>query len=85
MHYERKCHAFYAQLLASLNIRDNSDGAVGFHSWRVTYVTRLEEGGIDERVIRGIVGHTSQRMTDLYNHDSQSAKNAREGIENALR
>lgn len=85
MHYERKCHAFYAQLLDSLDIRDNADGAVGFHSWRVTYVTRLEEGGIDERVIRGIVGHTSQRMTDLYNHDSTSAKNATKSIEKALK
>ena len=83
--YTKERTIFYTQLLDTLNITDSADGAVGFHSWRVTYVTRLEEAGVDERVIRGIVGHTSQRMTDLYNHDSESAKKAKTAIENALK
>lgn len=76
--------AFYSRLLDSLGIADTDEGGVGFHSWRVTYVSRLSGAGVDDRVIRGIVGHASQRMTDLYNHDTESARRARGDIERAL-
>lgn len=76
--------AFYSRFLPMLGILPTADGDVGFHSWRVTYVTRLSEAGVPDRVIRGIVGHNSERMTDLYNHDSESARREKLAIENAL-
>lgn len=71
---------FYGGMCESLGIRDTDDGKVSFHSLRVTFVTRLSEQGVEDRVIRGIVGHSSQQMTDLYNHDSESARKAMQGI-----
>ena len=71
---------FFQGLLNSLGIRDTDEGTVSFHSLRVTFVTRLSEQGVEDRVIRGIVGHASQQMTDLYNHDSESAVRAMNGV-----
>ena len=80
-----KRYEYFIGVLESMGIRDDDRGRVGFHSWRETYITRLSEVGVPERVIRGIVGHSSQQMTDLYNHDSESALRERETIGNALR
>jgi len=76
---------FFAGLLKSIGIHDNARGQVGFHSWRETYVTRLSEANVPEKIIRGIVGHNSQQMTDLYNHDTESVRRQAENIENALK
>lgn len=71
---------FYSGMCDALDIRGTDEGKVSFHSLRATFVTRLSEQGVEDRVIRGIVGHNSQQMTDLYNHDSESARKAMKGV-----
>ena len=75
---------FFAGVLASLGIHDIDGELVGFPSWRDTYATRISEEGVPDRVMRGILGHTKQRMTDLYNHDTESARRQKANIEKAL-
>ena len=65
--------SYYGGLLATLGITETTEGKAGFHSWRVTFVTRLRAAGISDQVIRGIVGHASDEMVDLYSHDTSAA------------
>lgn len=65
---------YFGGLLAALNIRDTSEGSAGFHSLRVSFVTRCDEAGIARRATRGVAGHTTDDMTDLYSHDRETAK-----------
>ncbi len=60
--------------LKSLDIGDTREGKAGFHSFRASFVTRLESAGIPRHVVQGIVGHSSPAMTELYSHDRESAK-----------
>lgn len=65
---------YFSGLLDSLGIKAENSESVGFHSFRCSFITIMSENGIDEKVIRGIVGHADSKMTDLYNHDTKSAK-----------
>ena len=71
--YNHKAHDF-RNTLDALEIFKDADGKVGFHSIRSSFITRCDEGGIDRRATRGIVGHVSDEMTDLYSHDIETAK-----------
>ena len=62
--------------LRSIGVDDTPEGSASFHSWRVTFISHLSGEGVSQDVIRGIVGHASQDMTDLYNHDSSAAVRA---------
>jgi integrase len=64
----------FASLLASVGIASNADGLVCFNSLRDSFVSRLDAAGIPRHAIRGMVGHTSDEMTDLYSHDLKSAQ-----------
>ncbi len=64
----------FGKILKALEIKENTEGQVGFHSLRSTFVTNCEESGIPRHIIMGIVGHGSSAMTKLYSHDIQSAK-----------
>ena len=66
--------SFFGNILRTLNIADNDEGNVGFHSLRHSFVTAAEEIGIDRKVISGIVGHGSTSMTGHYSHDKKSGK-----------
>lgn len=66
--------SYYAGLLQSLGIHDNKDGKASFHSLRVSFITRCDEHGILRNATRGIAGHTTDDMTDLYSHDHKSAR-----------
>lgn len=63
----------FRALLDSLNIRSDSSGLVCFNSLRDSFVSRLDAAGIPRHAIRGMVGHTSDQMTDLYSHDLTTA------------
>ena len=65
---------YFNGLLAALNIRDTAEGCAGFHSLRVSFVTRCDEAGIARRATRGVAGHVNDNMTDLYSHDRETAK-----------
>lgn len=64
----------FAALLASAGISSNQDGIVNFNSLRDSFVSRLDAAGIPRHAIRGMVGHTSDEMTDLYSHDLTTAR-----------
>lgn len=64
----------FALILASAGIASNQDGIVNFNSLRDSFVSRLDAAGIPRHAIRGMVGHTSDQMTDLYSHDLTTAR-----------
>lgn len=41
-------------------------GVVGFHSMRSTFITRLGEAGVPLAVVREMVGHVSEEMSQRY-------------------
>lgn len=65
--------SYFGELLDELKITDNENGTVEFNCFRNTFITRCRAAGIPEHVIRGIVGHVSSDMTDLYSHDTTGA------------
>lgn len=69
-----KDKTYYAGLLFSLGILDNADGKASFHSIRASFITRCDEAGISRKAIKGVVGHTSDEVTDLYSQDKETAK-----------
>lgn len=71
---------FFQGLLNSLGITDNEEGTASFASLRDTFATRCLEDGMDERVLRGMMGQRSKRMTDLYSHDKESAVRALKSV-----
>lgn len=64
----------FARILASVGIADTPDGIVCFNSLRDSFVSRLDAAGIPRHAIRGMVGHVSDEMTDLYSHDLTTAR-----------
>jgi integrase len=40
------------------------------HETRHTFITMLTEAGVDDRVIKAIVGHKSNNITEVYTHIS---------------
>ena len=69
-----KFRTAFGDLLDDLGIKDNEQGIVKFNSFRNSFVTRCDEAGIPRHAIRGIVGHMSDKMTDLYSHDLTTAR-----------
>lgn len=60
---------------AGIKRRDeNGKLVVGFHSLRHTFVSRLANGGKPLTVIRSMVGHTSDDMTEYYTHTTLDAQ-----------
>ncbi len=65
---------FFGDLLRQLGIGDTDQGFVAFNSFRDSFVTRCDEAGVPRHAVRGMVGHASDDMTDLYSHDLASAR-----------
>ena len=65
---------YFSGLLVSLGIRATAEGQVGFHSLRSSFITRCDEAGISRRATKGVAGHSTDDMTDLYSHDRETAK-----------
>lgn len=65
---------YFGDLLDQLKITDNENGIVVFNSFRNSFVTRCDAGGIARHALRGIVGHKDDKMTNLYSHDITGAK-----------
>lgn len=76
--YEPDAIAFrraFPSILDAAGITRSSSGAiVNFNSLRNAFVSRCDAAGIPRHAIRGIVGHTTDAMTDLYSHDETSAR-----------
>jgi integrase len=65
---------------AWLNLREEAGLAnVRFHDLRHTFITRLAENNVPLPVVRSMVGHMSQAVTERYTHISTNA--ARSAVE----
>jgi integrase len=65
----------FGSILKRAEIASESDsGRVTFNSFRNSFISRCDAAGIPRHAIRGIVGHVSDEMTDLYSHDETSAR-----------
>jgi integrase len=65
----------FGKILRSAGIEtESSSGRVTFNSFRNSFISRCDAAGIPRHAIRGIVGHVSDSMTDLYSHDETSAR-----------
>lgn len=73
-----RSRADFSALLRSLGITANADGIVNFNCMRDSAATRFDENDIPRHTTRGILGHTSDQMTDLYSHDLASARRIRD-------
>ena len=67
---------------AGLTVREKCKGwaiarpTASFHSLRHTFVTRCVEAGVPVAVVRELVGHTRETMTERYMHISAEAMEA---------
>lgn len=64
----------FNDVLAKAGIIQDDSGTVCFNSLRNSFISRCDAAGIPRHAIRGIVGHVSDAMTDLYSHDETSAR-----------
>jgi len=56
----------FSRLFRTLHISSTTDGMVGSHSFRYTFVTKMRESGVPDSVVAGIVGHGSKAIMDHY-------------------
>lgn len=59
----------FKPLCDSLNVLDTEEGIVRFGSIRKAFIRRCDAGGVRRTATRGMAGHTSDEMTDLYSED----------------
>jgi integrase len=64
----------FNDVLHAAGIVQDESGTVNFNCLRNSFITRCDEAGIPRHAIRGIVGHVSDEITDLYSHDETSAR-----------
>lgn len=64
----------FSEILARAGVQSDSRGLARFNSLRNSFISRCDAAGIPRHAIRGIVGHVSDEMTDLYSHDETSAR-----------
>lgn len=60
---DTKLSRIFCTVLKKLGI---TGGKVGFHSLRVTFVTRCEQAGINRALVQGMVGHSTAGQTAHY-------------------
>ncbi len=71
--YKRFNRAFNT-ILEKKKIVSTPEGKASFHSWRASFITWLEEQDVSRKIIKGIVGHRSDDILELYSHDKISAQ-----------
>lgn len=64
----------FSEILTRAGIQSDERGLARFNSLRNSFISRCDAAGIPRHAIRGIVGHVSDDMTDLYSHDETSAR-----------
>jgi integrase len=75
--YRNKTKSFttaFSGILRDAGIEPDKDTRLCFNCIRNSFITRCDAAGIPRHAIRGIVGHVSDDMTDLYSHDEISAR-----------
>ena len=64
----------WRDLRRKLGIESNAFGLAKFNSLRNNAATRFDENAVPRHATQGVLGHTSERMTNLYSHDLKSAQ-----------
>lgn len=75
--YDPKSNEFrdsFGKILESAGIHEDGKATLCFNCLRNSFISRCDAAGIPRHAIRGIVGHVSDGMTDLYSHDETSAR-----------
>jgi integrase len=54
----------FSRFLKSIGIVAINKQIAGFHSFRVTFISKATAAGVDLKTIGGIVGHSSEKQTD---------------------
>lgn len=67
-------HRAFRKILDAAGIECGDDKTVNFNCFRDSFITRCDENGVPRHAIRGVAGHKSDKMTDLYSHDIVSAR-----------
>lgn len=62
----------FTKVLERLKIVSPPGYSIGFHSFRVTLVTKLRQAGYSAEIIGGLVGHTNRAQTEHYNRAALS-------------
>lgn len=62
----------FGRVLSRLHIMAPDGYSIGFHSFRVTLVTKLRQAGYSAEIIGGLVGHTNKLQTEHYNRAALS-------------
>ena len=64
----------WRDLRRKLGIESNAFGLAKFNSLRNNAATRFDENAVPRHATQGVLGHASERMTNLYSHDLKSAQ-----------
>lgn len=59
---------YFGKFLDGLEIKDTPEGNVGFHSFRHTFNTKLEQAGIESALRQKLSGHSSVEVNMIYSH-----------------
>ena len=63
-----------AALFDSVGLHDDERGIICFNCLRDSFATRMDEEGMPRHATRGLLGHVKDSMTDLYSHDTTTAR-----------
>ncbi len=61
---------WFGHLLTRLAIGSTKDGSVCFHCWRHTNNTRMADKDADKSTRMELLGQTTERVNDIYNHST---------------
>lgn len=78
---KKEQQAYFGELLRELNIEDTSEGRVGFHSFRHTFNTKLEQADIESALRQKLSGHTSLETNIIYSHALDPMRKAIEKLD----
>ncbi len=59
---------YFGAFLDDLKIEDTTEGRVGFHSFRHTFNTKLEQAGIESALRQKLSGQSSVEVNMIYSH-----------------
>lgn len=74
MRHSDSFHRAFRKILDAAGIECGDREKINFNCFRDSFITRCDENGVPRHATRGVAGHKSDKMTDLYSHDLVSAR-----------
>ncbi|MBQ7190890.1 MAG: tyrosine-type recombinase/integrase [Kiritimatiellae bacterium] len=62
------------RVMIAAGVRDDHRGRASMHSFRASFITRMDEAGCPSGITDSITGHAPQTMHDLYSHSCITVK-----------